>query len=346
MKRVGKNTYLTAFGETKTIAEWTRDERCVVKEPTTLSSRVRNAGMDDLTAITTPLGANVPQPIMLTYQGETKDLRAWLQDERCAPRTRSALLGRIERGWSAEKVLTHPVKNMGPKRSKLEVTAWGETKTVTEWVEDKRCKVDAATLYRRLKRTEYSAEQVMSVPPGRLTTIISAWGEHMTPHQWEKDPRCRVSMDTLRMRVSEGWAPEEAIRTPSLRDDEMTLEQRFEAEINAVAAMSRTTKKERLYLIGRDLLLEAAGAVKGEVQISNKYLVGKRFCMGIWAEPTTMLDLVAELAHLAAVEERYRKAPVRRFLRAMSERKTQGSGDLYLFAQWFCADADGEVWRG
>lgn len=348
MERKGHHTYLTAWGETKTLAEWTRDPRCVVKEVSTLSSRVRDHGMSDQEAMETPLGANVPQAVTLTYQGETKTLREWINDPRCIPKVRSTLLSRLQKGWSHERILTQPLKPQGTSSRALKLTAWGETKTVPEWVEDPRCRVDSVTLRRRLRRSEYSPEQCMSVPPGRLTTAVTAWGETMTPKQWEADPRCRVNMHTLKRRLNDGWAPEEALRTPSLRDDQMTLAQRFEAEVNAMAALGKADRKERFSLISRDLILEAASGVKGEVQVSNKYLVDKRFCTGIWAEPVTMLALVAELVSLTTTDERFRDAAglVRRFLGALSDRRSQGSGDLYLFAGWFCADEHGEVWRG
>jgi hypothetical protein len=346
MQQKGNRTYLTAFGETKGITEWTRDPRCVVKDVTTLSSRVRNAGMDDHTAITLPIGANLPTPLKLTYQGETKTLAEWVKDPRCTVKITSTLQSRIQKGWSDEKVLTEPVKKSGPSRHKLKITAWGETKTVAEWAKDKRCKVDAASLYRRLRRTEYSPEQVMSTPPGRLTEIVTAWGDSMTPVQWEADPRCLVSASTLRLRLRSGMSPEEALRTPSLRADEMTSEQRFDAELSAMAALRKKDKKERFTLLDRALLEEAAAAVKGDVQFSNRYMFDKRFCMGIWAEPVTMLDLAAELTHLAESDERYRGAPVRRFLASLSKRQSQGGGDLYLFGGWFCGDEHGEVWRG
>lgn len=342
MERRGNRTYLTAFGETKHLAAWIRDPRCPLTDVSTLSSRVRDQGMDDQTAITTPL----PDSIELTYQGETKSLAAWLEDDRCTAKARSTLHARIAKGWPTEEVLTAPIKPTRPSRHQLHITAWGETKTVSEWVDDKRCKVDATTLYRRIKRTEFSPEQVMATPPGRLTEVVTAWGESMTPSQWEADPRCRVKSSTLMTRLRSGWIPEEAIRTPSLRDGEMTIDQRFEAEISAMTAMGKTNKKERFALISRTLLTDAADAVKGEVQISNKYLVGKRFCMGIWAEPVTMLDFVAELVHLAETNQGERPMPVRRFLTALSDRQSQGSGDLYLFAGWFCTGPDGDVWRG
>lgn len=47
--------YITAFGETKSAAEWTRDSRCVVKRDT-LRQRIKY-GYEPELAITTPVGA-------------------------------------------------------------------------------------------------------------------------------------------------------------------------------------------------------------------------------------------------------------------------------------------------
>lgn len=44
------------------------------------------------------------------------------------------------------------------------VSAWGETKTVAEWLEDLRCAAKEKTLYSRLKRG-WSAEDAITRPP-------------------------------------------------------------------------------------------------------------------------------------------------------------------------------------
>lgn len=347
MERKNGHTYLTAWGETKTITEWTRDRRCVPKDVTTLSSRVRNHGMSDQEALEMPVGQNVPDPVLLTYAGETKTIREWMKDPRCVVKVRSTILTRLAKGWSHEKTLTHPVRAINPSARVAKIEAWGETKTITEWLEDERCKVDATTLRGRFNRPGFSAEQAISVPAGRLSNAISAWGEMKTPMQWSIDPRCRVNVETLRLRIRQGMPPEEAIRTPSLRDDQMTLDQRFEAEVKARTALGKTDKKERFVLISRELLMQAGESVKGDVQFSNKYLLNKQFSLGIWAEAATMLAFAAELATTAQAGDRPQEATlVRKFLSSLSDRRPQGSGDLYLFAGWFCADENGGVWRG
>lgn len=346
MERRGNRLYLTAFGETKSMTDWTRDPRCPVKKVSTLSARVNVHGMREQEAIELPVGANVHDPLKLTYDGDTKTIKEWLEDPRCVVQLRSTLLSRIQKGWDTERILTEPLRQVKPRTKNIK--AFGESKSLKDWAKDKRCKVDLETLRQRLQRLDFTPEECMSVPPGRMTQIIRAWGEMKTPIQWEEDDRCLVKSATLKRRLVEGWAPEKAMNTPSMTDEfKLSVEERFENEIRARKALMKA-RKERFETIPRDLLLEAGEAIKGDVQISNRYSVNKRFCMGVWAEASVILDLAAQLAYMSATEERYKTHAlrVRRFLTAMAERQSQGSGDLYLFPGWFCAEADGEVWRG
>jgi hypothetical protein len=346
VERRGNQTYLTAFGETKTMTDWTRDPRCAVKNLSTLSQRVKTAGMSDQEAIELPLGANVIEALKLTYEGETKTIKEWLDDPRCVVTLRSTMLSRIQKGWDAERVLTEPIRKVRPRMK--QITAFGETKDLRAWAEDKRCKVDLETLRQRMQRLDFTAEECMSVPPGRMTQVIRAWGEMKTPIQWEEDERCLVKASTLKRRLVEGWTPEKAMNTPSMMDEfKLSVEERFENEIRARQALMKA-RKERFETVPRALLLEASEAIKGDVQFSNRYNVNKRFCMGIWAESSVILDLAAQLAYMTATEEHYKTHAlrVRRMLTAMGERQSQGSGDLYLFPNWFCTDEGGEVWRG
>lgn len=82
----------------------------------------------------------------LTAWGETKSLSDWLLDTRTHPQlTWYCLYDRMELDWPPEEKLTRP-----PKSFKRLVTAWGETKTVAEWLNDPRCQVKQCALYVRL----------------------------------------------------------------------------------------------------------------------------------------------------------------------------------------------------
>lgn len=54
------NLHAIAFGETKTVSEWTRDPRCAIKCKQTLRDRLK-AGWDDERAITEPPARRGPQ---------------------------------------------------------------------------------------------------------------------------------------------------------------------------------------------------------------------------------------------------------------------------------------------
>jgi hypothetical protein len=92
---------ITAFGETKHLAEWTRDPRCTIADRTLLGRL--NTGWPPEKAITEParVGKNV-------YAfGEWKTILQWVQDSRC-PITKSTLQRRLRRGWRAEDAITYP----------------------------------------------------------------------------------------------------------------------------------------------------------------------------------------------------------------------------------------------
>lgn len=44
------------------------------------------------------------------------------------------------------------------------ITAFGETKTVAQWVEDERCPVNYDTLIQRLRKTDWTAEEMVTTP--------------------------------------------------------------------------------------------------------------------------------------------------------------------------------------
>jgi hypothetical protein len=55
-------------------------------------------------------------------------------------------------------------------------------------------------------------------PDNRGYTVrIIAFGETKTQTQWSKDERCRVSYQTLKLRIRRGWNHEDAIITPLQR---------------------------------------------------------------------------------------------------------------------------------
>lgn len=55
------------------------------------------------------------------------------------------------------------------RRSSTSVTAFGETKTIEEWVEDVRCSVTRTTLTSRLRKMDWAPEKAISAPSGGRT---------------------------------------------------------------------------------------------------------------------------------------------------------------------------------
>ncbi len=93
-----RNAYLTAFGETKTVAEWTEDPRCSVNGKT-LYVRIKN-GITDETALKAPLSLNV-----ISAFGVTKAIKEWANDARCTV-TYKVLWQRLNNGVAPEEAIS------------------------------------------------------------------------------------------------------------------------------------------------------------------------------------------------------------------------------------------------
>lgn len=60
------------------------------------------------------------------------------------------------------------------------------------------------------------ADRVTQANNMRSNRHVVAFGETKTPAQWVRDPRCRVNIHTLRLRIFRlGWPPERAIQEPA-----------------------------------------------------------------------------------------------------------------------------------
>lgn len=101
------NKYLTAFNETKTFADWLRDERCRV--PYGVFRCRISQGMDVEQALTIPKGKTINrQHHMITAFGETKNIVDWSKDSRCVV-GRQSIMRRIQQGkLSNEEIITLP----------------------------------------------------------------------------------------------------------------------------------------------------------------------------------------------------------------------------------------------
>ena len=107
---------ITAFGETKGLMEWSRDQRCPVTS-TTIANRLAS-GWPVEEAITEPpqnRGGLDTYYTELEAFGVTKGITAWTRDRRCRVGL-TGLVDRLRRGWTAEEAIaTPPFK---PRRKK------------------------------------------------------------------------------------------------------------------------------------------------------------------------------------------------------------------------------------
>jgi endogenous inhibitor of DNA gyrase (YacG/DUF329 family) len=97
---------ITAFGETKSQIEWTKDARCTVG-PVGLSNRLIS-GMTPEEAISKPRRAmKHTGPVLITAFGDTKGPVEWSLDPRCRADL-SLIYWRVGKGMTGEPVLTPP----------------------------------------------------------------------------------------------------------------------------------------------------------------------------------------------------------------------------------------------
>lgn len=153
--------------------------------------------------------------------GETKCLFDWAQDERCLVGMWT-LRGRADNPiWDGrfEEAMTTPPEDRKAisSRSKrlINITAFGETKCISDWHKDSRCVVGLDGLRDRIKNG-WHGEKAISTPLVKGGTLtISAFGENKSMTDWLKDVRCVVNVDALRDRLRNKWDAEKAITTPS-----------------------------------------------------------------------------------------------------------------------------------
>lgn len=108
--------------------------------------------------------------VVLTAFSESKTMIEWSEDGRCAVDYRT-LLQRNLRGWDHEKAITTPPdgsrKGRVAPNAKL-IEAWGELKTIAEWLKDDRCVYKSRQgVWERINKHGWTSERAMTQPPGR-----------------------------------------------------------------------------------------------------------------------------------------------------------------------------------
>lgn len=96
-------------------------------------------------------------------------------------------------------------------------SAFGETRTAREWAQHPRCVVPFGTLDWRL-RQGWDPETALTAPPNTRragVTMLTAYSVTKPLTAWLDDPRCAVSINTIKARLADGWTAEAALSTPA-----------------------------------------------------------------------------------------------------------------------------------
>lgn len=105
---------------------------------------------------------------LITAFGESKCLTAWSEDERCSV-TFKCLYGRFtqyKEDWpDIEEAITAPAKirgvNIVNRAVNKMLTAFGETKSIADWIKDDRCPLDEKTIRSRLRHHDRETMEVL-----------------------------------------------------------------------------------------------------------------------------------------------------------------------------------------
>jgi hypothetical protein len=105
------------------------------------------------------------------------------------------------------KAMVTPLLKNPHKSRQIMLNAFGETKSVRQWLQDPRCKVDRAqVIFTRIKNG-MGSEKALTAPPGKEPILFNAFGESKNLSEWGKDPRCAVSYQALYGRIHRDKMP-------------------------------------------------------------------------------------------------------------------------------------------
>jgi hypothetical protein len=125
------------------------------------------------------------------------------------------------------RFVTKDENNKNTRRN-IFILAFGETKIATDWSRDERCVVNSRTLLRRFSQKDtWSAEDAITTPASAThkkiqrnsgsARKIKCFNEEKSIIEWSEDVRCKIGYSGLKIRLSKGWSPEDAILLPSKR---------------------------------------------------------------------------------------------------------------------------------
>ena len=151
--------------------------------------------------------------LQLTAWGETKNGAEWARDPRCAVdlETIYSRLHSKKKVWDPEAVISTPPREKFVGDARILVAkfydAFGETKTLSEWSADSRCRVRPSAL-KGIIQKGFPMEQAL----GGLRKQYEAFGEQKTLTEWARDERCEVSLTLIKLRLQRGLPMETAMK--------------------------------------------------------------------------------------------------------------------------------------
>jgi len=122
-----------------------------------------------------------------------------------------------------ETIDLHPKpRGRNSARNPIKYSAFGESKSIKDWIFDSRCLVSESTVRLRVTAgwdftdaiTNRNRRYVPPITPPLSVPRYAAFGVSRTLSEWARSPLCVVTRSTLRNRVGAGWSMEKALRTP------------------------------------------------------------------------------------------------------------------------------------
>lgn len=179
-------------------------------KPLNLTPEAREARRAHLRAV----NAN-RSPESIARQRESR--KGWKPSAESRERMRLAHLGKTLGKRSPETIAR--MTEAQRRRRMVELTAFGERKSRSEWAQDSRCAVDLDTFLKRLRvgwPTERAITEPARDPRNNLRTHrVTAFGETKALAAWAADVRSAVGDHCIKKRLRRGWRPERAITEPA-----------------------------------------------------------------------------------------------------------------------------------
>ncbi len=112
--------------------------------------------------------------------------------------------------WSTSK------EQNNNRRDNHLILAFGETKNIKQWSEDKRCKTTYDILLKRICQNNWDYEKAILTKSKTINKKYLAFNEEKTLREWSNDNKCLTNFNTLKARIlNYKWNIETAIITPS-----------------------------------------------------------------------------------------------------------------------------------